>query len=69
MAVTERAIVGAPLGTKAKQFWHKIGSAFFNANGSIGIQLDSLPINGRVVLQAPRKWGNDATKEDDNGRT
>ncbi len=33
--------------------WTKIGAAFENKDGSIGIQLNALPINGKVILQVP----------------
>jgi hypothetical protein len=36
-----------------RSFWTKIGSAFTNKDGSIGIQLDAFPIDGRIILQIP----------------
>lgn len=48
MSVTEYTSQGA---TKSK--WTKIGAAFTNQDGSIGIQLDCLPLDGRIVLQVP----------------
>ncbi len=36
-----------------RSFWTKIGAAFTNRDGSIGIQLDALPMDGRIVLQIP----------------
>ena len=33
--------------------WTKIGAAFTNKDGSIGVQLVAMPINGKVILQVP----------------
>lgn len=33
--------------------WTKIGAAFENKDGSIGIQLNAMPLNGKVILQVP----------------
>lgn len=33
--------------------WTKIGAAFTNKDGSIGIQLIAFPMNGKVILQIP----------------
>lgn len=40
-------------GQEGKSRWTKIGAAFVNENGSIGIQLDALPVNGKIILQIP----------------
>lgn len=48
MTVTEYQQNGQ---TKSK--WTKIGAAFTNRDGSIGVQLDALPLDGRLVLQVP----------------
>ncbi len=51
--------------------WTKIGAAFANESGSVSIQLNALPINGKVVLQVPltkeereAKFGNRAGSGD-----
>jgi hypothetical protein len=36
-----------------RTYWTKVGSGFTNKDGSIGIQLDALPLDGRIVLQIP----------------
>lgn len=36
-----------------RSFWTKIGAAFTNQDGSISVQLDALPLDGRVILQIP----------------
>ena len=33
--------------------WTRIGAAFVNKDGSIGVQLNALPITGKVILQVP----------------
>lgn len=40
-------------GQEGKSRWTKIGAAFVNENGSIGVQLDALPVNGKIILQIP----------------
>jgi hypothetical protein len=34
-----------------KSFWSKIGSAWINRDSSINIQLDALPVNGKLHLR------------------
>ena len=34
-----------------KPFWNRIGSAFFNRDGSINVLLDSLPLQGKIQLR------------------
>jgi hypothetical protein len=44
-------------GRNAKPFWVRIGGAWsFEKNGSSGftIQLDALPLDGRIVLAEPK---------------
>lgn len=38
---------------QTKTQWTKIGVAFTNKNGSINVQLDCLPLDGKVQLQVP----------------
>lgn len=38
---------------ETKTFWQKIGAAFTNRDGSIGVQLDAFPVSGKIVLQVP----------------
>lgn len=38
---------------QTKTAWTKIGAAFENKDGSIGIQLDAFPVNGKIILQVP----------------
>jgi hypothetical protein len=41
-AITERG---------EKSFWTKIGAAFPNKDGSITVQLDALPVSGRLQIR------------------
>ena len=41
-AITERG---------EKSFWTKIGAAFTNKDGSITVQLDALPVSGRLQIR------------------
>jgi hypothetical protein len=36
-----------------KGFWAKIGSAWVNRDQSINIQLDALPVNGKLHVREP----------------
>lgn len=36
-----------------KSFWAKIGSAWVNRDQSINIQLDALPVNGKLHVREP----------------
>ncbi len=36
-----------------KGFWAKIGSAWINRDQSINIQLDALPVNGKLHVREP----------------
>lgn len=48
-------------GRQADPFWARLGTAFQNDNGTISVQLDGLPVNGRLVLFEP-------DEDDDKGR-
>lgn len=37
-----------------REFWTRIGAAFVNAN-SITVQLDALPVSGRLVIREDRE--------------
>lgn len=58
-----------------KSFWTKIGAGFTNKDGSIGVQLDAIPVNGKIILQVPlskeekeEKFGKrDRDRDDDRG--
>jgi hypothetical protein len=34
-----------------KSFWTRVGAAFVNADGSINVRLDAIPINGTLQLR------------------
>ena len=40
-------------------FWNRVGAAWENSDGSINVQFDALPLDGKVQLRVP--------KEKDNG--
>lgn len=48
-------------GEDRKPFWASIGSAWTNKDGSLSIMLDSLPMDGRIVVRA-RKEGDAETE-------
>lgn len=42
-------------GRGAKPYWHRIGAAWTTQDGGgLSLQLDSLPIDGRIVLMPPK---------------
>jgi hypothetical protein len=38
-------------GENRKSFWHKIGVAFVNKDGSLSVHLDSLPMTGKLQIR------------------
>jgi hypothetical protein len=51
----------------AKSFWNKVGAAWKHKDGhGYTIQLEVVPINGRIVLRAPL---DDAPKSESEGRS
>lgn len=36
-----------------KGWWVRIGTAWVNRDGSLGVTLDALPVNGRLVIREP----------------
>ncbi len=49
-------------GDDRKAFWAPIGSGWVNRDGSFNLQLDALPIDGKIVLRL-RKKGEAETSE------
>jgi hypothetical protein len=47
-AIVERAAGGA-----TKSFWTRVGVGFVNRDGSLTLQLDAIPISGRLQV---REW-------------
>lgn len=42
-----------------KGYWTRIGAAWPTKSGGFSIQLESLPLDGRIVCQPPREDTND----------
>jgi len=40
---------------ETKSYWTKVGVTFLNKDGSETVVLDAIPVNGRLVLQEPKK--------------
>ncbi|MEM6468702.1 MAG: hypothetical protein AAF802_03980 [Planctomycetota bacterium] len=38
-----------------KSFWNRIGAAWKNSDDSLTIQLDAVPLDGRIVCQPPKQ--------------
>ena len=49
-------------GQDRKAFWARIGSAWVNKDGSFNLQLDALPIDGKIVLRLRKANENDGTE-------
>lgn len=47
-----------------KRYSHRVGAGFPNPDGTIGVVLNSLPLDGRFVLRPPR--GKSAAKAGDD---
>lgn len=39
-----------------KSFWTKVGVAFRNKDDSWSLELQALPVNGRLQMRPPKKW-------------
>lgn len=39
----------------SKSFWNRVGVAWSNKNGGLTVQLESVPLDGRVVCQPADK--------------
>lgn len=37
-----------------RNYWHRVGSAWKNRDGSLSIKLNSLPMNGELIVKKPR---------------
>lgn len=49
-------------GSGKKAFFTKIGAAWKNSKGGYGIQLDAIPVDGKIVLMPSRANTNDGTE-------
>ena len=45
-------------GENRKPYWAIIGSGFTNKDGSLNLVLDSLPIDGKIVVRLGAAWPN-----------
>ncbi len=48
-------IVYTVSGTDDNPFWTRIGAAWKNSKGGFQVQLNALPIDGKLVLLPPKK--------------
>lgn len=39
---------------KAKGFWNRIGAAWY-VKGGLNLQLECIPLDGRIILQEPKE--------------
>jgi hypothetical protein len=45
-----------------KSLWARVGSAWINRDQSINIQLDALPVNGKLHVREPRERSESSTR-------
>jgi hypothetical protein len=50
-----------------KTFWTRIGSAWVNRDGSINVQMDALPISGKIQIRDAEPRAHDDQRESPNG--
>jgi len=60
---THSAFTVRDRGEGRKAFWARIGSAWVNRDGSFNLQLDALPIDGKIVLRPRKANENDGAEE------
>ena len=41
-------------GSNGKSYWNRVGAAWPNRAGGFTLQLESIPLDGRIVLQPPK---------------
>ena len=51
--------------TNGTRYQHRIGVAFHNADGSIGVVLNALPLDGRIYLRPARPSRSPASSDPD----
>ena len=52
-----------PRGEDKRPYWARLGSAWVNKDGSFNIQLDALPLDGKLVLRLRKANENDGADE------
>ena len=52
----ERLEAKTPVERDGKTYWTKCGVAFPTRDGGYSIQLDAVPVNGKLVLMKPREY-------------
>ncbi len=55
-------------GREEKTQWLRCGSAFENQDGSISVLLETLPLNGKLVLFEPKEDDRDRGRDADRRR-
>lgn len=51
MSNSKMKIAYAIVERNGKSYWNRIGVAFVNADGSINVKLDALPISGELQIR------------------
>lgn len=51
-----------------KTHWTRIGAAFTNKDGSITVQLDALPVSGRLQIREEEERGEPEDRRQQGGR-
>lgn len=45
-----------------RTFWPRVGTAFDNADGSVTVKLDAIPVGGKLQIQDRKEHENDAPR-------
>lgn len=50
-----------------RDYWHRVGSAWVNRDRSLTVRLNSLPLNGELIIKKPRER-TDSSREESSRR-
>lgn len=50
-AITSREAKPGSADTTSKKYWHRVGVAFVNRDGSLSVKLEALPVSGELHIR------------------
>lgn len=53
---------------EGRDYWHRIGSAWVNRDRSVTVRLNSLPLNGELIIKQPRPRAEGSSDDEPRGR-
>jgi len=54
---------------KPDSWWSRIGTAFVNKDGSLNVELDAVPVNGKLHIREEQKRDDSNQRGGDGGRS